>query len=135
MNEVRDEQETIREYVKDIEEVAATLETGGGTCTARQEKFEELIDRFERTKDPIRQHMAKVMTSFLAGLFVHAPDGVGVLGGLIPRFQGTGSIVLAASMRPKRTRFTSPRNRTRPSTAITETAWLPSDSADVLRAT
>jgi hypothetical protein len=29
-----------------------------------------LIDRFERTADPIRLHMATVMISFLAGLFV-----------------------------------------------------------------
>jgi len=29
-----------------------------------------LIDRFERTEDPIRLHMATVMMSFLAGLFV-----------------------------------------------------------------
>jgi hypothetical protein len=29
-----------------------------------------LIDRFERTENPIRQHMATVMISFLAGLFV-----------------------------------------------------------------
>ena len=29
-----------------------------------------MIDRFERTEDPIRQHMARVMISFLAGLFV-----------------------------------------------------------------
>jgi manganese transport protein len=42
--------------------------------------------------------LAIIAIGFLAGLFVHAPDGVGVLGGLIPRFQGTGSIVLAASM-------------------------------------
>ena len=41
------EQEKIREYVKDIEEVAATLEPGGEGCADRQEKFEELIDRFE----------------------------------------------------------------------------------------
>ena len=39
-------------------------------CTDRQEKFEELIDQFERTEDPIRHHMATVMISFLAGLFV-----------------------------------------------------------------
>jgi len=70
LDKVRDEQETIREYVKDIEEVATTLETGGMTCAARQEKLEELIDRFASTEDPIRQQMAKVMTSFLAGLFV-----------------------------------------------------------------
>lgn len=40
------------------------------TCADRQEKFEALIDRFERTEDPIRLHMATVMMSFLAGLFV-----------------------------------------------------------------
>ena len=39
-------------------------------ATERQEKFEELIDRFEPTEDPIRRHMATVMLSFLAGLFV-----------------------------------------------------------------
>jgi hypothetical protein len=32
--------------------------------------FEELIDRFSRTEDPIHRQMAQVMTSFLAGLFV-----------------------------------------------------------------
>ena len=50
--------------------VAATLDPGSGSCKDRQEKFEELIDRFERNEDPIRQHMATVMISFLAGLFV-----------------------------------------------------------------
>jgi hypothetical protein len=29
-----------------------------------------LIDQFEQTEDPIRHHMATVMISFLAGLFV-----------------------------------------------------------------
>ena len=70
LDEVRDEQETIREYVKDIEEVAATLEPGRGSCADRQEKFEELIDRFEQGKGPDPSQMAKVMISFLAGLFV-----------------------------------------------------------------
>jgi hypothetical protein len=36
----------------------------------RQEKFQALIDRFEGAKDPIHQQMARVMISFLAGLFV-----------------------------------------------------------------
>jgi len=70
LDEVQAEQEKIREHVKDIEEVAATLESGAETCADRQEKFHELIDRFERTEDPIRLHMATVMISFLAGLFV-----------------------------------------------------------------
>ena len=72
MEHVQAEQKTIREYVEDIEKVAATLEPGGESCEHRQEKFEELIDRFERHGDPIRQHMATLMTSFLAGLFVGA---------------------------------------------------------------
>jgi hypothetical protein len=67
---VRDEQESIRNYVKDVEEVAATLETGVGTCGERQAKFEGLIERFQHTGDSIHQQMAQVMVSFLAGLFV-----------------------------------------------------------------
>jgi len=67
---VRDEQESIRNYVKDVEEVAATLEPRVGNCADRQAKFEELIDRFQNTGDPIHKQMAQVMVSFLAGLFV-----------------------------------------------------------------
>jgi hypothetical protein len=50
--------------------VAATLEPGSGSCKDRQARFEELIDRFKENDDPIRQHMATLMISFLAGLFV-----------------------------------------------------------------
>ena len=70
LDEVRAEQETIRDYVKDIAEVAATLDPGRGSCADRRGGFEELIDRFERGADPIRRKMAGVMISFLAGLFV-----------------------------------------------------------------
>jgi hypothetical protein len=42
----------------------------------RPEKFRSLIDRFEPKEDPIHQHMAAVMKSFLPGLFV----GEGVCG-------------------------------------------------------
>jgi hypothetical protein len=70
LDEVEEEQEIIREYVGVIEAVAATLEPGTEDCTERQERFEELIDRFEETEDPIRHHMAAVMLSFLDGLFV-----------------------------------------------------------------
>ena len=72
LEHVQAEQESIQEYVKDIEKVAATLEPGGESCEDRQKKFKELIDRFERNEDPIRQHMARLMISFLAGLFVGA---------------------------------------------------------------
>jgi hypothetical protein len=72
LDHVQTEQKTIRKYVEDIEKVAATLEPGSESCEHRQAKFEELIDRFEQNEDPIRQHMAMLMTSFLAGLFVGA---------------------------------------------------------------
>jgi hypothetical protein len=70
LDEVRAEQETIQDYLKDIEQIAATLEPGERTCADRQEKFQALIDRFERKNDPIHQQMVQVMISFLAGLFV-----------------------------------------------------------------
>ena len=60
----------MRNDVKDIAEVAATLEPGPQTCAERQQKFEALIDRFQKTQAPMQQQMAKVMLSFLAGLFV-----------------------------------------------------------------
>ena len=72
MEHVQAEQESIREYVKDIEKVAATLEPGGESSEDRQKKFKKLIDRFERNEDPIHRHMARLMNSFLAGLFVGA---------------------------------------------------------------
>ena len=63
-------QASIREHVKDLEEVAAILEPGTASCARRQEQFRALINRFEQTEDPIRRHMAGVMSGFLAGLFV-----------------------------------------------------------------
>jgi hypothetical protein len=70
LDEVRTEQAEIRGYVKDIEKIAATLEPGGRDCADRQTTFEELSQKFQATEDPIYRHMARVMMSFLAGLFV-----------------------------------------------------------------
>jgi manganese transport protein len=42
--------------------------------------------------------LAIIAIGFLAGLVVAPPNGADVLGGLVPRFDGAGSIVLAASM-------------------------------------
>ena len=67
---MRDEQESIRNYVADVADVAATLEPREGTGAERQERFEALIERFQQTGDPIHKQMAQVMVSFLAGLFV-----------------------------------------------------------------
>ena len=42
--------------------------------------------------------LAVITVGFLAGLFVSPPDARGVLSGLVPRFDGTDSVLLAASM-------------------------------------
>ena len=42
--------------------------------------------------------MVIITIGFLAGLFVAPPDPAGVLGGVVPRFEGTGSVLLAASI-------------------------------------
>jgi manganese transport protein len=42
--------------------------------------------------------LAIIAVGFLAGLAVHPPNGGAILGGLVPQFDGTGSVVLAASM-------------------------------------
>ena len=39
-----------------------------------------------------------ITLGFLAGLFVAPPSPSGILGGLVPRFQGTDSVLVAASM-------------------------------------
>jgi hypothetical protein len=70
LDAVRTEQEELRDYVKDIAAVAATLEPGPPSCAERQQQFEALQDRFEKTQTPMYQKMAQVMTSFAAGLFV-----------------------------------------------------------------
>lgn len=39
-----------------------------------------------------------VAVGFMSGLFVNPPDGGAALGGLVPRFEGTDTVLLAASM-------------------------------------
>jgi hypothetical protein len=70
LDAVRADQDALRDYVKDIAAVAATLEPDMQTCAQRQQKFEALLDRFLSSDAPLHQQMAKVMTSFQAGLFV-----------------------------------------------------------------
>jgi hypothetical protein len=70
---VRDEQETIRPSVADIQQVAETLEPGGDRAR-REARFLELSAEFESRDDPIHHHMAQLMNSFRPGLFT-GPEG------------------------------------------------------------
>ena len=78
LDEVKETQGLIRDYVEVIAAVAATLEPGAEEITRRQEQFEALIDQFEGTEDPIRHHMATVMLSFVDGLFVGEEEYEGI---------------------------------------------------------
>jgi len=42
--------------------------------------------------------MVIITVGFVAGVFVAPPDPAGVVSGLVPRFEGTGSVLLAASI-------------------------------------
>jgi len=70
LNQVAAEQGTIRGYVAEVGEVAATLDPKQGESTRRKEKFEALTARFQGAGDPVHRRMAGVMISFVAGLFV-----------------------------------------------------------------
>jgi len=42
--------------------------------------------------------MIIITVGFVAGVFLAPPDPAGVVGGIVPRFEGTGSVLLAASI-------------------------------------
>jgi len=79
---VGSEQETIRGYVKEIVEVAATLDPGTGVCQQRQERFQELRGRLEKAPDPIHDHMVRLMIAFCGGLFAGGDDVAEILDNL-----------------------------------------------------
>jgi hypothetical protein len=82
LNLVAGEQEAIRGYVKEIGEVAATLEPGTGTCRQRQERFQELRGHLEKAPDPIHDHMVRLMIAFCGGLFAGGDDVAEILDNL-----------------------------------------------------
>jgi hypothetical protein len=60
--------------VEKIQAVADTLDPAQGSPEDRRRKFEKLRRKFSRQQDPLAQHMARLMTSFLRGLFVGPLD-------------------------------------------------------------
>jgi hypothetical protein len=61
----------VRKHVLCVQRLAATLEPAAGDAITRRAAFEQLRQEFAaQRKNPTLQHMAKVMASFAAGLFV-----------------------------------------------------------------
>jgi hypothetical protein len=68
------EQKEIREQVKEVQRVHATLEPSSGSSEQRQARFEEIQQELAASACPVRQQMAGVMAGFLMGLFVGGDD-------------------------------------------------------------
>ena len=60
----------VRQHLQEIQRVAATLTSAHGAAAVRQTQFTRLQEEFAGLDTPFYQHVAGVMTSFAAGLFV-----------------------------------------------------------------
>jgi hypothetical protein len=74
MEAVAREQAEIREEIKEVHRVEATLEVTAGSSEQRQERFETIQKELASSPNPIRQGMATLMLNFVAGLFVGGDD-------------------------------------------------------------
>jgi hypothetical protein len=68
--EVQAEHMVVRQHLQAIQRVAATLISANGAAAARQTQFTRLQEEFVGLDTPFYQHVAGVMASFAAGLFV-----------------------------------------------------------------
>jgi len=69
LQEVVKEQEEIKEQVKEVKRVEATLDPSKGSSKQRKRRFQRLRRRLKRSGDPVRMKMAAVMMTFMVGLF------------------------------------------------------------------
>jgi len=67
---VEEVQAELRPQVQKVQAVANTLDPAQGSQQDRRRKFEELRQSFSQQKDSFAQHLVKLTTSFLAGLFL-----------------------------------------------------------------
>lgn len=68
--DVQAEHQVVRQQLQEIERVAATLTCVNGSATERQAQFTHLQEEFTGLATPFYHHVAGVMASFAAGLFV-----------------------------------------------------------------
>ena len=67
-------QAELRPQVAQLQAVADTLDPAQGSQEDRRRKFEELCQGFSQQKDSFVQHLTRLMTSFLPGLFLGPVD-------------------------------------------------------------
>jgi hypothetical protein len=71
---VEEVQGELRPQVEKIQAVANTLDPLQGSQEDRRRGFEKLRRRFSKQRDPFARHMARLMASFLPGLFLGPVD-------------------------------------------------------------
>jgi hypothetical protein len=69
---VAEEQKEIKELVKEVKRVEATLDPGKGTSEQRKKRFHRLKRRLKRSGNAVKMQMAVVMAAFVTGLFAGA---------------------------------------------------------------
>jgi len=67
---VAEVQAELRPQVEQLQSVADTLDPAQGSPEQRRDVFEKLRRRFSQQQDSFAQHLARLMASFLPGLFV-----------------------------------------------------------------
>jgi len=70
LEEVKGEQQEVKEQVKEIQRVAETLDAESGTVEQRKEKYKELQAEYEEKGGTFYEGLAKVMLAWAAGLFL-----------------------------------------------------------------
>ena len=63
------EQEQIKEYVREVKRVEATLDPSKGSVEQRKKRFGRLKRRLKNSGEGVRMQMVVVMVGFTAGLF------------------------------------------------------------------
>ena len=63
------EQKQVKEYVKEVKRVEATLDPSKGSVQQRKKRFDRLKRRLRNSQEVVRVQMAVVMVAFSAGLF------------------------------------------------------------------
>jgi len=66
---VAEDQKQIKEYVKEVKRVEATLDPRKGSMQQRKERYARLRRRLKKSKDAVKMQMAVVMTTFASGIF------------------------------------------------------------------
>lgn len=69
MQAVVQEQKQVKEYVKEVKRVEATLDPSKGSVQQRKKRFDRLKRRLRNSQEAVRIQMAVVMVAFSAGLF------------------------------------------------------------------